>query len=65
MRQPTRNPEAPTIPGLGFEPLVDAGEHVYSVRLNQAYRAHLRKVPSSPGWLQAFRVGSHKSMGHG
>jgi hypothetical protein len=52
-----------TLPGLNFKPFLDGGERVYSVRLNNRFRAHLRRLPQ--GCLEAFRVGDHREMGHG
>ena len=54
-----------TLPGLDFKRFHDGGERVYSVRVNKAVRAHLRRVPTPSGWLEAFRIGSHREMGHG
>ena len=54
-----------TLRGLDFKPFNDRGERVFSVRVNRAYRAHLRHVPSTSETLEAFRVGDHKSTGHG
>ena len=54
-----------TMSGLNFKHFIDGGEQVCSVRLNKAYGAHLRRLDSPPGWLEAFRVGDHKVMGHG
>jgi hypothetical protein len=54
-----------TLPGLDFKHFQDRGERVYSVRVNKSVRAHLRRIPMPSGWLEAFRIGSHKEMGHG
>jgi hypothetical protein len=54
-----------TQPGLDFKHFSDRSERVYSVRVNKAIRAHLRPISAPLGWLEAFRIGNHKEMGHG
>jgi plasmid maintenance system killer protein len=45
-----------------FEKLKGTAQNVFSVRLNDNFRVHLRQMEG--GW-EAFAVGSHKEMGHG
>lgn len=47
-----------------FEKLHGRLDGLFSIRLNDNFRAHLRPVPSSQAW-EAVAVGTHKEMGHG
>ena len=47
-----------------FTKMKTAGENVYSLRLNDNFRVHVRLVKGSQDW-EAFGVGSHAAMGHG
>ena len=49
------------IPGLDFK---SWGQDVFSVRVNDSVRAHLRLSPKTGDWV-AEAIGSHKEMGHG
>jgi len=40
------------------------GPNCYSVRIDDNFRAHLRRDPANGSWI-AESVGDHKSMGHG
>lgn len=49
------------IPGLDFKPWQ---QDVFSVRINDAVRAHLRIIRETGDWV-AEAIGPHKEMGHG
>jgi hypothetical protein len=49
--------------GLDFKQWPKAGQGVWSVKVNQNFRAHLRHETN--GTWTAFEVGGHKEMGHG
>ena len=49
--------------GLDFKPWPKAGQKVYSIRVNDNYRAHLRYEPQDRTW-EALQIGNHKVMGH-
>jgi hypothetical protein len=49
------------IPGLDFKPWE---QDVFSVRINDAVRAHLRIIRETGEWI-AEAIGPHKEMGHG
>jgi hypothetical protein len=50
--------------GADFKKWPKDGPNIYSVRLNNNYRAHLEYLASEKAWL-ALAIGSHKEMGHG
>lgn len=54
----------PAIPGLEFKPWNKSTGH-WSVRINDNFRAHLRRVTQSSGTWEADEFGSHKDMKHG
>lgn len=55
----------PGIRGLDFKKWDVAGAAtVYSIRLDRAYRVHLRHFPEKKLWC-AVDIGDHKRMGHG
>jgi len=49
--------------GADFKKWSRAGNNVWSVRINNSYRAHLQYDPD--GVWRALAIGSHKEMGHG
>jgi hypothetical protein len=51
-------------PGADFKKWPPGGDNVYSVRINDNFRAHLKGVPGDKNWV-AIGIGSHKNMGHG
>jgi len=51
-------------PGADFKKWPRGGPDVYSVRVNDGVRAHLRGSPSKNTWT-AIDIGTHKEMGHG
>jgi hypothetical protein len=50
-------------PGADFKKWPPGGHDCYSVRINDGYRAHLRRR-GHDDWL-AVAIGSHSQMGHG
>lgn len=52
-----------TLRGLNFKKWPKEGRDVYSVRVDDNFRAHLRHQGNG-SWL-AFLIGTHKEMGHG
>ncbi len=50
--------------GADFKKWPPGGDDVYSVRINDNIRVHLKGVPRERKWL-AIRIGNHKEMGHG
>ena len=50
--------------GADFKKWPSTGQDVYSVRVNDGVRAHLKGTPSQPIWT-ALDIGNHKEMGHG
>jgi hypothetical protein len=50
--------------GADFKPWPDGGSGVYSVRLNDNYRAHIQRPNVGDTWT-ALDLGTHKEMGHG
>jgi hypothetical protein len=49
--------------GLNFKKWQKGGNDVYSVRVDDNFRAHLRNLGNGR-WL-AYLIGTHKEMGHG
>lgn len=52
-----------TLRGLNFKPWPKDGKDVYSVRIDDGFRAHLRHQGQG-SWL-AYILGPHKELGHG
>lgn len=52
------------LPGLNFKPW-DKSTGLWSVRVNDNFRAHLRPIKKSAGSWEAEEFGPHKAMGHG
>lgn len=50
--------------GADFKPWPKDGDDCYSVRINNNFRAHLKRQRDTCDWL-AYEIGSHKAMGHG
>jgi hypothetical protein len=50
--------------GADFKQWSRGGNDLYSVRINDNFRAHLRRREETDDWL-AVAIGSHKEMGHG
>ena len=50
--------------GADFKQWDRGGNDLYSVRINDGFRAHLRRREETGDWL-AVAIGSHKEMGHG
>jgi hypothetical protein len=50
-------------PGLDFKRWTKGGPDVYSVRVDDNFRTHLKRVEGGR-WLTE-RIGGHKEMGHG
>ena len=50
--------------GADFKPWPNGGSGVYSVRLNDNYRAHIQRPNVGDTWT-ALDLGTHKEMGHG
>ncbi|MBI4699158.1 MAG: hypothetical protein HY758_09735 [Nitrospirae bacterium] len=51
--------------GLDFKLWDKDKDHlIYSVRLNDNYRAHLKYLKINQSWI-AYKIGTHKGMGHG
>jgi len=50
-------------PGADFKQW-DKGSGVYSLRLNDNYRAHIQRPKVGDTWM-ALDLGTHKEMGHG
>lgn len=50
--------------GADFKKWEQEGPDVYSVRVNDNFRAHLRHRNPPGDWL-ALKIGNHKEMGHG
>lgn len=51
-------------PGMDFKRWPPGGSDVYSIRLNDNFRVHMRRERERDGWL-ALEVGSHRALGHG
>jgi hypothetical protein len=51
-------------PGVDFKLWRPGGQHVYSVRVNDNFRAHLHRPAAGETWT-ALEIGSHKELGHG
>ena len=51
-------------PGMDFKPWPKRGPGVYSVRVNDNFRAHIQHRKHEGDWL-AFEIGPHKELGHG
>jgi hypothetical protein len=51
-------------PGADFKKWPPGGNNIYSVRINDNFRAHLKGAPGEKNWV-AISIGSHKNMGHG
>ncbi len=54
----------PALPGLDFKPW-DKANKLWSVRVNENFRAHLRPLQNSIGVWEADKFGPHMAMGHG
>ncbi len=54
---------ATILPSADFKKWPNGGPNIYSVRVNDNFRAHLEK--KDPDHWIALRIGSHKEMGHG
>jgi len=52
------------LPGLDFKRW-DKATGLWSVRINDNFRAHLRPITQSAGTWEAEEFGPHKAMGHG
>jgi hypothetical protein len=50
--------------GADFKKWDKGGKDLFSVRINDNFRAHLRRREETDDWL-AVEIGSHKEMGHG
>jgi hypothetical protein len=50
--------------GADFKKWDKGGNDLYSVRINDNFRAHLCRRKESDDWL-AVAIGKHKEMGHG
>lgn len=50
--------------GQDFKPWRKGGKDVWSMRIDDAFRVHLRRDRQADRWV-ALEVGDHKSMGHG
>ncbi len=50
--------------GVDFKKWDNGGNDLFSVRVNDNFRAHLRRRKESDDWL-AVAIGNHKEMGHG
>jgi hypothetical protein len=50
--------------GADFKQWPKGGSGVYSVRLNDNYRAHIQRPGVGDTWT-ALDLGTHKEMGHG
>jgi hypothetical protein len=50
--------------GADFKKWPKGGDNLFSVRVNDNFRAHLLRQRESDGWL-AIAIGNHKEMGHG
>ena len=50
--------------GVDFKKWDKGGNDLFSVRVNDNYRAHLQRRTASADWL-AVAIGNHKEMGHG
>ena len=50
--------------GADFKKWDKGGNDLFSVRINDSFRAHLRRRKESDDWL-AVAIGNHKEMGHG
>lgn len=50
--------------GADFKKWDKGGNDLFSVRVNDNFRAHLRRRKESDDWL-AVAIGNHKEMGHG
>ena len=55
--------QAAITPGADFKKWPKGGNDVWSVRVNQNFRAHFRREPD--GTWEALSIGNHKEMGHG
>ena len=53
----------PNLPGLQLKPWPNDGDNCYSVKIDRNFRAHLR-YKGNGRWL-AYKLGTHKAMGHG
>lgn len=51
-------------PGADFKKWDKGGNDLFSVRVNDNFRAHLQRRKESDDWL-AVAIGNHKEMGHG
>ena len=56
--------EAPDRPGLNFKPWTPPPGS-WSVRVDDNFRAHLRRTDPARGLWEVFEVGSHAELGHG
>jgi hypothetical protein len=56
--------ESRGLPGLNFKPW-DKSARLWSVRVNDNFRAHLLQIDPSTGMWEAKEFGSHEAMGHG
>lgn len=56
--------ETVSIPGLDFKRWDAGGKDVFSVRVDQNLRAHLRFEARGQRWI-AEKIGGHRAMGHG
>lgn len=50
--------------GADFKRWEPGGEDIFSVRVNDNFRAHLQRLRDQDAWV-AVAIGSHKQMGHG
>jgi hypothetical protein len=51
-------------PNMDFKPWPREGPNIYSVRVNENIRAHLKRAINWDTW-EAINIGTHKEMGHG
>lgn len=50
--------------GADFKKWTKGGDNLFSVRVNNNFRAHLQRETESDEWV-AVSIGNHKEMGHG
>ncbi|MDB4562854.1 hypothetical protein N9113_04460, partial [Akkermansiaceae bacterium] len=50
--------------GSDFKKWPKGGDDMFSVRVNNNFRAHLQRLKTTDDWL-AVAIGNHKEMGHG
>lgn len=56
--------KAARLSGLDFKPWPKGGANVWSVRVNDGDRVHLKQTDSNKGIWEAIDIGTHDQMGH-